>query len=129
MVSWPTSSTLRETRTPTVFPSASQTAHEVPKANTPTASTPRSCTPILPPAAIQTASVPQIPANKWAGIAPTTSSQLHVLQQPHAGQTQHPANRADDDCPIWLHNIRSGGNRNKAANRAVQNGKEVDPSE
>ena len=77
-VSWPSSSTVSDTRTPTVFSSTSHTISEVTNANTPIATIPMSWTPMLPPAAMHTASVPQTPAKRWAGTAPTTSSSFIV---------------------------------------------------
>ena len=74
--SWPNSSVTAVTRAPTVASIAHHTTHEAANTNAPMARMPVICTSKSPPAAMQTASVPQIPANRCAGIAPTTSSTL-----------------------------------------------------
>ena len=62
------------TRAPSVALNPCQSNQETVNTNAPTASTPISCTWNCAPAAMEAASVPQMPANRCAGTAPTTSS-------------------------------------------------------
>ena len=72
--SWPTYSTSRDTRMPTVRSMAFQTMREAMNVNAATDATPNSWTPKSAPAAMLAASVPQTPATRCTGMAPTTSS-------------------------------------------------------
>ena len=55
--------------------------------------------------------------------------QLQGLQQFDAAQAQRAAQRPDDDRPIMLDNVGSGGNRHQTRNGAVEDGHQIDPAE
>ena len=76
--SWPISSAVRVMRAPSTMSMPRHTSHEAEKTNAPMANTPMSWVRKLPPEAMQTAKVPQTPAKRCAGMAPTTSSSLMV---------------------------------------------------
>ena len=88
--SWPTNSMSRDTRGPTVRSMTFQTMTEAVNANAATDATPNSCTPKSAPAAILAASVPQTPATRCTGIAPTTSSSFICSKSLVAAEQSRP---------------------------------------
>ena len=74
--SCPSRSTWVVTRTEITTSMSFHSTQEVANTNAPIARMPINCTPRLPPLTMHTANVPQMPANRWAGTAPTTSSIL-----------------------------------------------------
>ena len=88
-----------------------------------------SCVTTFPPAAMQTASVPQTPATRCAGTAPTTSSSfiVSITLMPPVHRTA--PDRADDDRPVVIDDIGSRRDRDEAGDGSVQSRQQVDSSQ
>ena len=127
-VSWPSSSTVCDTRTPIIFPRINHETHEAANANAPIASTPMSWTPKLPPAAMQTARVPQIPANKWAGYRTYDVVNFKDLQHFNPTDAQHATHSTDYERPVVIDDIWPGRNRDQSGKRTVEDGEQIDAS-
>ena len=89
-LSSPSISSSSETRIPIVAFSASQPMALAMDTNAPIKTTPQSCVRNEPLPKMPTAKVPQIPATRWAEIAPTTSSIFSLSSSGTAMTTSKP---------------------------------------
>ena len=124
--SWPNSSVTAVTRAPIVASMTHHTTHEAANTNAPMARMPVICTSKSPPPAMQTASVPQIPANRCAGIAPDDVVDLEPVEELDADDDNGAADPADHHRPVVLDDVGPRSDRHQPADRAVQARKQVD---
>ena len=82
--------------------------------NAPIAKMPTNCTPKSPPAAIQTARVPQIAGGEEVGRHRADDVvQLDLLEELEPEDDEQAADGADDDRPVVIDDVGTGGNRDE----------------